>query len=151
MEKFISRSEVDTHRLAEKIAESIKRGLPAGRQSKIIALYGNLGSGKTTFVQGLAKGLGIEKKIISPTFILMRSYKIQNTKYQILNLYHVDLYRLEGNVAEEAKNLGLTDIWGKKDNIVVIEWAEKIKKILPKETKWIKFENIGENERKIIA
>jgi len=99
-----------------------------------------LGSGKTTFVQGLAKGLGIEKKIISPTFILMRTYG---------NLYHVDLYRLEGNVAEEAKNLGLTDIWGKKDNIVVIEWAEKIKEIIPKKAKWIKFENIGEDERKI--
>ena len=141
----ITKSPEATYQLGEKIGAS----LAISHQPSVIALVGDLGSGKTTFVQGLAKGLGIEKKIISPTFILMRSYKIQNTKYQILNLYHVDLYRLEGNVAEEAKNLGLTDIWGKKDNIVVIEWAEKIKEIIPKKAKWIKFENIGEDERKI--
>jgi len=104
-----------------------------------IALIGELGAGKTTFAQGLAQGLGIEGRIVSPTFILMRTYG---------NLYHIDLYRLEKDIDEEVKNLGLTDIWGKKENIVVVEWAEKITEMLPENTIWINFE-ILDNGRKI--
>ncbi|SRR3989344_810784 len=142
MEKFISRSEVDTHRLAEKIAESIKRGLPAGRQSKIIALYGNLGSGKTTFVQGLAKALGIRQRIISPTFVIIRPHKLKTNK----TFYHIDLYRLG---KADPNNLGLKEIFLEKDAIVAIEWAEKIEKLLPKDTLKIKFKTLSENEREV--
>lgn len=101
---------------------------------------GDLGAGKTTFVQGLAQGLGIKAKIISPTFILMRHYG---------NLYHLDLYRLEDDVWGEVVNLGAPDFWEKNGNIFVIEWAEKIKDHLPKETIWINFEQISDSERKI--
>jgi len=142
MEKFISRSEVDTHRLAEKIAESIKRGLPAGRQSKIIALYGNLGSGKTTFVQGLAKALRIRQRIISPTFVIIRPHKLKTNK----TFYHIDLYRLG---KADPNNLGLKEIFLEKDAIVAIEWAEKIEKLLPKDTLKIKFKTLSENEREV--
>ncbi len=107
----------------------------------IFALSGNLGAGKTTFIQGLAKGLGIKVKIISPTFILMRKYGN--------NFYHLDLYRLEGDVEREVKNLGTEEIWEDGKNVVVIEWAEKIKDMLPKDTKWIVFENLGEDKRRI--
>lgn len=103
-------------------------------------MVGDLGAGKTSFVQGLAKGLGINQPIVSPTFILMRSYN---------NLYHLDLYRLEGELSMEIENLGLQDLWGKKGNIVVIEWAEKIRELLPKKTIWIDFQDLGEDKRKI--
>ncbi|KKP98761.1 MAG: hypothetical protein US07_C0028G0010, partial [Candidatus Levybacteria bacterium GW2011_GWB1_36_18] len=73
MAKFISSSEVDTWKLAEKIAKTINRG-------RIIALYGNLGSGKTTFVQGLAKALRIRQRIISPTFVIIRPHKLKTNK-----------------------------------------------------------------------
>ena len=105
-----------------------------------MALTGDLGSGKTTFVQGLAEGLGFAGRIISPTFILMRKYP---------RFYHVDLYIFEKNVAQEVENIGLTDIWGKDKNIVVIEWAEKIKDLIPPKANWIKFEDMGEDKRRI--
>ena len=102
-----------------------------------------MGAGKTTFIQGLAESLGV-KKIISPTFILMRKYEGAKP------LYHLDVYRLEKNVEEEVRNLGVEDFWGKDKNIVVIEWAEKIKDMLPSNTTWITFENLGEDVRKVI-
>ncbi len=108
---------------------------------EILALTGDLGSGKTTFIQGLAQGLGIENKIISPTFILLRHYD---------NLFHLDLYRLEGNVWQEVRNLGVEDYWGKEKNIFAIEWAEKIKKYLPKNTRWIKFRMLEDGKHEII-
>lgn len=106
----------------------------------MVALVGDLGSGKTTFVQGLAKGLGVKQRIISPTFILMRNYN---------HFYHLDLYRLEDNVWEEVKNLGVEEIWDNPDNVVVIEWAEKIHDHLPKDVIWIQFESEGKNKRGI--
>lgn len=135
MAKFISRSEVDTHKLAEKIAKSIKKG-------KIIALYGNLGSGKTTFVQGLAKALGIGQRIISPTFVIIRPHKLKTNKA----FYHMDLYRLG---KADPNNLGLKEIFLEKDAIVAIEWAEKIEKLLPKDTLKIRFKTLSENEREL--
>ena len=116
-----------------------------------LALTGDLGSGKTTFVQGLAKGLGIKKRVISPTFMLMRKYNISinHQPSPINNFYHVDLYRLEENVEKEIVNLGVKDIWSDSENIVAIEWAEKIKDIIPKDAVWIKFENVGKGKRKI--
>jgi tRNA threonylcarbamoyladenosine biosynthesis protein TsaE len=104
-----------------------------------LALSGDLGSGKTTFVQGLAQGLGHTGRLISPTFILMRKYS---------RFYHVDLYRLEDNLALEIENLGLTDVWN-KDMIVVVEWAEKIKDLIPPGTIWIRFEDLGGDKRRI--
>ena len=115
-----------TCRLGQKIGAYLKGG-------EVIALTGNLGAGKTTFVQGLAQGLGIKDRLISPTFILMRQYQGE------LDLYHLDMYRLEANFYEEIRNLGLSDVWGKEKNVVVIEWAEKIKEYLPDNTIWIDF------------
>jgi tRNA threonylcarbamoyladenosine biosynthesis protein TsaE len=124
--------------LGKKTAADLKGG-------ETLALTGELGSGKTTFIQGLAEGLGIKGRIISPTFILMRKYMASK-----FDFYHIDFYRLEDGLENEVKNLGIDDTWGKKDNIVAIEWAEKIKKSIPGNAIWIKFENRGENERKIL-
>jgi len=118
----------------------------------IIALTGDLGSGKTTFVQGLAKGLGIKRRIVSPTFILMRQYLVPKVDHKTStknHLFHIDLYRLEENVESEMRNLGTDEIFPDSENIIVIEWAEKGKGAIPKDAVWIKFENLGGDKRKI--
>jgi tRNA threonylcarbamoyladenosine biosynthesis protein TsaE len=125
--------------------------------SSVVALHGNLGSGKTTFVQGLAKGLGIEKHLISPTFIIMRTYEIQvkNQKSKVKSaiqklkmFYHVDLYRIESE--RDVEGLGLLEIIDDSENIVVIEWPEKIEKVLPKDRIDIFFEYVEDDRRKIV-
>lgn len=120
-------------------------------KGRVLALTGELGSGKTTFVQGLAEGLGIKQRIISPTFILVRKYKLLFTNYDLrfTNFYHIDLYRLEKNIENEVRNLGVEEIWESGENIIVIEWAEKIKSMIPKSARWIKFENRGNSLRQI--
>lgn len=132
MKQYITFSEKETKDLAKKLAKKL---------SGIIALTGELGAGKTTFVQGFARGLGIKKKIISPTFVLIRQHQIPKTKKA---LYHIDLYRLE-----DLRELGLKEIISDPNNIVLIEWAEKAKKYLPKNTIKVTLEIIGQTERKI--
>lgn len=136
MRKYITGSEGETRRLAKKIAKKIKHG--------VVALTGELGAGKTTFVQGFAQGLGIKEKIISPTFVLIRQHPIPKTSSL---LYHIDLYRLED--AKDFRHLGLEEILSNPNNLVLIEWAEKAEKYLPKNTIWISFERIDENQRRI--
>ncbi|MEK7502738.1 MAG: tRNA (adenosine(37)-N6)-threonylcarbamoyltransferase complex ATPase subunit type 1 TsaE [Patescibacteria group bacterium] len=145
---FITNNLRETQKLAENLIKRLKKG-------DVLALYGNLGSGKTTFVQGLARGFGIKKRIISPTFIIVRSYelKIKNQKSKIKStnqnsklFYHIDLYRIESQ--NDIKNLGIEEIINGKD-IVVIEWAEKMKRLLPKKRWDVKFEDLGSSRRKI--
>jgi tRNA threonylcarbamoyladenosine biosynthesis protein TsaE len=114
----------------------------------VVALSGELGSGKTTFTQGFAEGLGITSRILSPTFILMRSYELEDPGR---SFYHIDLYRLEGGIKEEMANLGIFDIFDDPNDIVLIEWAEKAEGLLPEKTVWVRFDRINENERKIEA
>lgn len=135
MKQYLTNSESETRKFAKKLAKKL---------SGVIALTGNLGAGKTTFVQGFARGLGIKEKIISPTFVLIRQHKIPNS---LKTLFHIDLYRLE-NVLN-ISHLGLKEIIENPDNLVAIEWAEKIKKLLPKNITWISFENISETQRKV--
>jgi len=132
--EVITKSALETQKLGEKIGRDLKN------KPRILCLYGDLGSGKTTFIQGLAKGLGIKKRVISPTFVFMKQYDP--------HFYHVDLYRV--SKAEEAKGLGLEEIFSDPQAIIAIEWAEKIKKILPKRRIDICFDYVSENQRKII-
>jgi len=112
----------------------------------IVALYGDLGSSKTTFTQFLAKALKIKEKILSPTFLIIKSFcLLSKTKFKFL--YHLDCYRLKS--AKDLVVLGLKDILTDKENIVVIEWAEKVERYLPRHTKKIYFEVVGHGERKI--
>lgn len=126
MEEYLSNSEQKTKQIAAKLARENK--------GNVFALTGELGAGKTIFVQGFAKGLGIQEKIISPTFVLIRQHKIPDSKK---TLYHIDLYRIA-----ETTNLGLEEILFSQDNIVLIEWAEKLKK-LPKGTIKISIQKEG--------
>ncbi len=115
---------------------------------EIILLNGELGAGKTTFVQGLAKGLGIDASITSPTFILMRTYTIPKYMDKVAtHLYHVDLYRLEDNVDEEIENLGVFDLWSKGNSIFVVEWANKLEQT-PKKSTSVSIE-VLENDKRL--
>lgn len=137
MQKFISHSTDETQKLAEQLAKKYQSGA-------VITLSGELGAGKTTFVQGFAKGLGIKDKIISPTFVLLRQHKIPQTGGI---LYHIDLYRLENE--DEFKALAVEDLTAPK-NIILIEWPEKAGSFLPKQTVNINFE-ITDNETREIT
>ena len=138
----ITKSFEETRTLGENFAKTLKGG-------EVLALYGNLGSGKTTFMQGLARGLGVTRNIISPTFIIMRTYEVGaiHNESRITNLYHVDLYRIENE--KDVEGLGLLELLKDPQNIVAIEWPEKIAKILPEDTKAIHFEYVEEDRRKV--
>lgn len=139
--EVITTSAKETKNLGEKYGT----GLVRANRSVILALGGDLGSGKTTFLQGFAKGLGIKRRVVSPTFILMRKYDIERGRV----FYHIDLYRLDESAGEELANLGFDEIIGDPTSIVAVEWAEKAQKDLPKETVWIDFEYVDKNKRKI--
>lgn len=106
----------------------------------VICLIGDLGSGKTIFTKGFAEALGIEENITSPTFNIIKEYNTEE-----MNLYHMDLYRLEGDV----RNLGLEEYF-EKDGVVIIEWADMIEDYLPDERLEIKFKVVDEDTRVLI-
>ncbi len=133
-----TKSPKETQKLGEKIAAKLKGG-------EVIALYGDLGSGKTVFVQGLAKGLGIKRRVVSPTFVFMRTYPFYLNR-KPMAFYHLDLYRGESNQDFEA--LGLEEIFA-PDTIVVLEWANKIEKELPPKHIKVYFSSLNERTRNI--
>ena len=129
MQKFITKSARETLAFARKFAKTLKGG-------ETIALVGNLGAGKTVFTKGLAAGLGIKDVVNSPTFVLMKLYNIKNLRSRIQNLLHVDAYRI--NDQQELIDIGINDYLGQEDVVTVIEWADRVKKILPKGATYIK-------------
>jgi len=114
--------------------------------AKIICLWGDLGSGKTTFSQGFARALGVEEIVNSPTFLVMKKYPLEIKKGKA-NLYHIDCYRMRS--LEEVVDLGWEEIIADKNNIVMVEWPEKIEKILPSSRVDIKFSVMDYYERRI--
>ena len=131
--KYTSRCEEDTLELAENIESEKFPGM-------LICLNGELGSGKTVFVKGFAKALGIEETVTSPTFNLVKEYNDSE-----LPLYHLDVYRLD----ENDKSIGLTDYLN-SDAVVIIEWAEIIESQLPEERLDIKFKVIDDDIRVLV-
>ena len=116
----------------EQLAEQFGRSLTTGG---VIALYGTLGSGKTTFVKGLARGVGVTSAIQSPTFILMNVHDIRH--HALKTLVHVDCYRLDS--VGELREIGLEDYLVDPSALMVIEWAEKAKGLIPKKCTKIRF------------
>jgi len=132
---MITNSASETILIGEKLAKTLKPG-------DMIALSGDLGSGKTTFTKGIGKGLSIKdsKRINSPTFVLIKEY---NGK---IPLYHLDLYRLDD--LKEIENLAIEEyIYG--TGVTVIEWAEKMKHLLPKKYILVRFKIKGDNKREV--
>lgn len=120
---------VNSARQTTDVAKLLAEEISATRLSKnavVIGLSGDLGAGKTTFVKGMARGLGMRHKVISPTFILMRNFPIRG-RYR--KMYHIDAYRVEERA---LKQLGLDDIVNDPRNVVIIEWADRVRKSLPK-------------------
>lgn len=126
--KYFTKTAEETFVLAKKFAKKLNGG-------EIIGLIGNLGAGKTIFAKGIALELGIKKNITSPTFVLMKVYKINKHK-KIKFLVHIDAYRIKSE--KDLIAIGVNEHFNQLDTIVIIEWADKIKKILPKKTKFIK-------------
>lgn len=140
----------ETKKLAAALAQKFIKKTP-GKNALVFGLKGDLGSGKTTFIQGFARALGIRHRIVSPTFLIIRSYKIPKTKVigqrsTVKSLYHIDAYRIKKY--SELALLGFKKRISDPQNIILIEWAEKIKNVLPAKTIWLKFEHgKKENER----
>ena len=143
----MTKNVAQTKKLAAEITKDLLADKIANR-AKIMALTGELGSGKTTFIQGMAKGLGIKDRITSPTFVIMKRLQITKRKSPVSNFYHIDCYRIEN--IKELSVFNFQDIIGSPKNLVVIEWAEKIKALLPQNVVWLKFEWVGEKKRRII-
>ena len=125
--KYESRSAAETKKIAKLFAEELLK-TKIGRGAFVVIFKGDLGAGKTTFIQGLMKGLGIKGKIMSPTFTLLRSYKVRNENFS--KVHHFDCYRI--NEAEEIKELKFKELIKDPQNIILIEWPERIKELLPR-------------------
>ena len=130
--KFTMRSEMDTIELAQNIESEKFRNM-------VICLNGELGSGKTVFTKGFANALGVQETVTSPTFNIIKEYDGE------LPLYHMDVYRLDGDVS----GIGIEDYF-KKNGVVIIEWANTIKDILPENRLDIRFKIAGENSRVLV-
>ena len=134
---MLTNSARETMLVGERLAKKLFPG-------DVVALYGNLGSGKTTFTKGIGKGLGVKNSscINSPTFVLIKEYKGK------IPLYHLDLYRMDD--LKEIENLAIEEyIYG--DGITVIEWAEKIKLFLPKKLVSVRLKTKFGNKREVLV
>ncbi|OGF22222.1 tRNA (adenosine(37)-N6)-threonylcarbamoyltransferase complex ATPase subunit type 1 TsaE [Candidatus Falkowbacteria bacterium RBG_13_39_14] len=174
--RYISHNEQDTKKIGKKISAKLKGG-------EVLALHGDLGAGKTVLAKGIAEGLGYKKIVNSPTFVLMKVYKIncstsahtgkvngvdvvhaadekkfeiRNLKLEIKknpmilkNICHIDTYRISD--AREIEDIGALEFFGNPQTVSIVEWPEKIKKLLPQDTIWIELKyGKGENEREIV-
>ncbi|MEK7575699.1 MAG: tRNA (adenosine(37)-N6)-threonylcarbamoyltransferase complex ATPase subunit type 1 TsaE [Patescibacteria group bacterium] len=138
---FIANGISQTQKVARDLAKQIIR--LKNKKATIIGLIGELGSGKTTFVQGFAKALGIKKRVISPTFIIEKIYALRVSRFS--HLIHIDAYRI--SKPKEIINLRWKELIKNPKNIIIIEWADKIKKILPKKYIQINFRHKDKNKR----
>jgi tRNA threonylcarbamoyladenosine biosynthesis protein TsaE len=145
MATCISHSPADTEALGQTFGQRAQSGL-------VLGLIGDLGAGKTQFVRGLARGLGISARIQSPTFALVNIYHEGR-----LPLFHLDLYRLE--TREQIESAGLEEFFQPQGGVTVVEWAERLEEVRnpteqpgtpePRRIVLVRFETLGENERRI--
>jgi len=138
MNKIITNNSDETKKLGLDFAGKLRAG-------DALLLYGDLGAGKTTFTQGLAEGLGIKDRILSPTFVLQRIHEINEGKIKKMN--HIDLYRIEKPV--EIGSLGLTETFEEKQSVAVVEWADRLKDFKPKRGYRIYFKYLTDVKREI--
>lgn len=139
-------------KLLNSAEETIEYGINFAKKLKggeVLALTGDLGSGKTTFIKGLAEGLRVADNITSPTFVILKNYPILTSDSHLRGglFVHIDAYRAE--TIEDIKSVGIEDYLNRDDVIMAIEWAEKIQDILPKNTINITFKHLDENKREI--
>ncbi len=143
--RIITKKAEETKVLAGILARECLKVSP-GRRALVIGLEGELGAGKTCFVKGFSEGLGVKETVASPTFVLLKIFKLSRKKFK--RLIHIDAYRI--NFGKEFKALGWEKFLKDSQNIIIIEWADKMRGILPKNYFQVKFRHFKENERKII-
>jgi len=148
--EYLTKNPNQTKKIGEVLAKKIlKTHLRKG--AFIIGLEGDLGGGKTTFLQGFARGLGIKEKILSPTFVIMKKFKIRvdscSNSRRFVYFYHIDCYRIQK--PKEILDLGFREIISSPKNIVAVEWSDRIRKILPRGILILKFEFIDKNKRRV--
>ncbi len=140
MKKIITHDVTETENVAREFARVLKPGA-------VIALIGDLGSGKTTFTQFVAKELGANAVVNSPTFLIQKEYMLKNDR-GIDILYHLDLYRLASE--KEVEEVGLKEILLDKKAMTFIEWPEKASGLLPQDTHFLTFTYLNETTREIV-
>lgn len=122
----------ETIRLGVEVAQDLRNG-------DVVALSGELGTGKTTFVQGIAQGLFVSALVLSPSFLLLRSYRGR------IPLYHIDAYRI--NRPEELFEVGLIELLPPEEGVTVVEWADRIEPLIPKWALWVRFWFFGDKRK----
>lgn len=144
MEKIITNNEKETIFLGQRLGKICRGG-------EVFVLSGNLGAGKTKFLQGLAKGLGVKEKVNSPTFNILKLYKIEKNKKALKSrikvFCHIDAYRLKSE--KDLVSLGVSEFLNQPEVVTAIEWGEKVKKIWPKNARIIKIKSLSEKKREI--
>ena len=144
MKKVHSKSPKETEKAAQDFVASLEKS-KSQEQATIVGLYGELGSGKTTFMQSVARAFGVEEIVTSPTFVIQKSYPLKDKRFS--NLYHIDAYRLTSG--DDLLTLGWERVLGDPQNIIFIEWPEYIASALPPSINTVMFETIDETTRDI--
>lgn len=139
---MISRSLQETHEIA---AAFVGRLVPRGGRAALVALQGDLGSGKTSFAQGVGRALGVEGPVQSPTFVIEKSYEAVHPHFK--KLVHIDAYRLES--ARELERLAWKETLSDPGTLVLLEWPERVEGALPEGAEAVAFEFVDETTRKI--
>ncbi len=141
----ITKSAEETREIASQLANKLMNS-GKSRNAKVIALEGELGAGKTTFVKAFLSKFGVKDKVTSPTFVLLKKYPTRS-EYKFKSLIHVDAYRLRDH--RELEAIGLKDMMSDPENIILIEWAERVQPILPPNTITVHIDHIDKDERKV--
>jgi tRNA threonylcarbamoyladenosine biosynthesis protein TsaE len=146
---IITKSANETSSIGSKVVSDIVA--IHSNTATVLALSGDLGSGKTTFVSGLAHDLGIKSRIVSPTFVISKEYAVSSEKLPTIHtLVHVDAYRLDDpSKLDDSVVHHLNELWNQSGYLIVIEWAENISKFIPKFAVWLSFSYINDTDRKI--
>lgn len=143
MERFETKTPKETAKIAAALAKTMKGG-------EVLALIGNLGAGKTTFAQAFAKALGVKERVASPTFIFMHEHRlpsgVRGQGSAIRYFVHADAYR--GGVAE-LRSIGIQEYFGRPDVVVLIEWADRVKGLLPKRRITVRLKHLGGDRREV--
>ena len=137
---IISKSIEETRKLVKSWFASLNK---SKNGATIVGFYGNLGSGKTAFSQAVAKELGIKENVTSPTFVIKKFYDTNHKKFK--KLIHIDAYRL--NNGKELETLNFKELMSDKDNLILIEWIENVKEIIPSDHIKIYCEFVDETTR----
>lgn len=140
--------EIHKNEINKVTKELLKRIKEPKDKARMLALYGNLGAGKTTLVQDIAREVGIKEKVVSPTFVIMKIYNLKKSS-EYFNLFqkivHIDAYRLDSY--KDLEKIAWASFVNDKNNLIIIEWPEKIKEGLTGEVVSLKLEHIDEETR----